>query len=886
MSDLTVHPEGIHPKIHTKSSPNLQTPWQKQIFRYIDGTRYQLMSMALLMLSLFLAVSFTCGNVPDSENDALYALLIVIFSIFLCEVIILCVVQDKYLFSFFFWMDCLGTLSILLDVGWITKSFISHNGSDGSSARVLRATRAAKLGARYGRLMRLLKILRFFKYVPCLSKKEEQQEPTMSAVRRVSNELSLLLAQRVAGLVMLLVIVIPFLQFQQTDYSFNAWINSLKSLAKNETTTAYDINYAAAQFQQFYRYKTAKLISLHVDSPHLPDSPFKFDYFVRSVIRADNMVTFIKPFKVSGGPTAAKPFQVKAIVDFTVENQQDSMFSILVIVLVIIVLIGFSTSFQRAVDQLIVVPLDHMMKTLRSSAVVMLKSMKAISAADEEKNRDRFNEGGIDDADSDLDGELETALLEKMVEKLSNLASHIIPTEVVVSDTIDKGTANWLNESFGQTHDAKLHNLEVVDEYTERARLHNISSRQSLVSRSELNSWDFDVLRYTNEQLNEIFLYLFDICNFFESFQVPVEVFKEFLGEISLRYLGSNSYHNFQHGCDVCHTTYRLISASRLNVAFSQLELYSIMVAALAHDVGHPGLNNAFLVKSKHELALRHNDKSPLENMHCAVLYDILSKQSCNVFVGLTENDWRESRKIVITSILGTDMTHHFEQISKAQVFLDVHGEDTQSFCRGESGIMECFSDEKNRLLLLELILHSADVSNPFKDFDVCARWADLVVEEFVQQGDKERLAHFEVSPMMDRDTIVLCNMQMGFVEFVVSPLITTLIKIFPLLFDIGLTMTRNFRCWGERRKTELRASLIEGGAGPTAASGAVEEDCRKLEDRIVKFEEKMSFVEEIKILYQSSGSPSGRRMSLWVPTTPTVSTEEAHAASPLKRES
>ena len=47
-----------------------------------------------------------------------------------------------------------------------------------------------------------------------------------------------------------------------------------------------------------------------------------------------------------------------------------------------------------------------------------------------------------------------------------------------------------------------------------------------------------------------------------------------------------------------------------------------------------------------------------------------------------------------------------------------------------------------------------------------------IVQQEFCLQGDKEKSMGLEVSPMCDRDTISLCNMQMGFIEFVVAPLI------------------------------------------------------------------------------------------------------------------
>lgn len=54
-----------------------------------------------------------------------------------------------------------------------------------------------------------------------------------------------------------------------------------------------------------------------------------------------------------------------------------------------------------------------------------------------------------------------------------------------------------------------------------------------------------------------------------------------------------------------------------------------------------------------------------------------------------------------------------------------------------------CLNDDKNRSFVMELVLHCSDISNPFKPFAICAKWADLVVEEFCLQGDKERSEGF-----------------------------------------------------------------------------------------------------------------------------------------------
>jgi cAMP-specific phosphodiesterase 4 len=102
---------------------------------------------------------------------------------------------------------------------------------------------------------------------------------------------------------------------------------------------------------------------------------------------------------------------------------------------------------------------------------------------------------------------------------------------------------------------------------------------------------------------------------------------------------------------------------------------------------------------------------------------------------------------------------------------LEVNGNDIRSYLSDQKDCIECFNDENKRLFILEVTLHCADISNPIKPFDVGYAWAELIAEEFFQQGDREKREGLEVSPTMDRDVINLANMQLGFLEFVVAPL-------------------------------------------------------------------------------------------------------------------
>lgn len=49
-----------------------------------------------------------------------------------------------------------------------------------------------------------------------------------------------------------------------------------------------------------------------------------------------------------------------------------------------------------------------------------------------------------------------------------------------------------------------------------------------------------------------------------------------------------------------------------------------------------------------------------MENHHCAMMFAILSRKGCNVLAGLQPEEQRHLRKVVISSILCTDMVNHF----------------------------------------------------------------------------------------------------------------------------------------------------------------------------------------------------------------------------------
>jgi len=92
-----------------------------------------------------------------------------------------------------------------------------------------------------------------------------------------------------------------------------------------------------------------------------------------------------------------------------------------------------------------------------------------------------------------------------------------------------------------------------------------------------------------------------------------------------------NSYHNSTHGADVAASLVYFVSNSSILDALTSIESLAVILSALGHDVGHPGMNNRFLVFNRDRLAIKYNDQSILENMHIAKLYKLMGETDSNV---------------------------------------------------------------------------------------------------------------------------------------------------------------------------------------------------------------------------------------------------------------
>ena len=91
-----------------------------------------------------------------------------------------------------------------------------------------------------------------------------------------------------------------------------------------------------------------------------------------------------------------------------------------------------------------------------------------------------------------------------------------------------------------------------------------------------------------------------------------------FLYSITKQYHTTTLYHNSIHGADVTQTIslFFLNSNAEEICSTNVLDLLSILISALGHDIGHPGFINNFQINASTDLALTYNDISCFENFH------------------------------------------------------------------------------------------------------------------------------------------------------------------------------------------------------------------------------------------------------------------------------
>lgn len=219
----------------------------------------------------------------------------------------------------------------------------------------------------------------------------------------------------------------------------------------------------------------------------------------------------------------------------------------------------------------------------------------------------------------------------------------------------------------------------------------------------------------------------------------------------------------------------------------------TLLISAIGHDVGHPGVNNAFLVALNAPLAQLYNDRSVLESFHCAAYSQILRRFWPAAFADAG------MRKLMINSILATDMGLHFKYMQDLGNLQAKLSHNKNSLDGWTLKVQEEYRD-----LACGLLIKCADISNVVsalfrthallcancgyqaRKFDVASQWATILTDEFSNQGIMETELQIPTQlfggPPVRDNIVKMGESQIGFMNIFAYPLFESVTAVLPAM--------------------------------------------------------------------------------------------------------
>lgn len=340
--------------------------------------------------------------------------------------------------------------------------------------------------------------------------------------------------------------------------------------------------------------------------------------------------------------------------------------------------------------------------------------------------------------------------------------------------------------------------------------LSKVPRLQALVS-----TWAFSTLDLPEEDLIDcavvIFKHVLTLPGT-EEWGISDEELFSFVDAIRRLYYTTNPYHNFRHAVDVLQAVFfMLLSAAAfpamnedcptfvsigcpiLGVLLTPKYILGACIVGIGHDVGHPGVNNAFLVSTRAPLALLYNDRSVLENLHCAALGRIL-------FQKWPATQESSMRKIIIELLLSTDMALHFDYMSRfkemATICLETRKEVASEGPKPDPVEIPAATLDKYKVTLFSALIKCGDISNVARPFTISRGWSHALLREFFNQARLEKTMGIPVTKNFDPEQTRQADSQTFFINLFAAPLFNSLEQVLPNLVPISQTILSNRDTW------------------------------------------------------------------------------------------
>jgi hypothetical protein len=242
-----------------------------------------------------------------------------------------------------------------------------------------------------------------------------------------------------------------------------------------------------------------------------------------------------------------------------------------------------------------------------------------------------------------------------------------------------------------------------------------------------------------------------------------------------------NSFHNFEHASHVTQSVSKLMSRIvtsddidykdlqyKKKSSVSQLHKYTFGItsdpitqfactfSALIHDVDHPGLPNATLVKEGTDIAKLYDYKSVAEQNSVELAWNLLMEdqfQELRALIYTNQEELVRFRQLVVNAVMATDIADkelaelRRDRWDKAFHGDEELGQDSRSSLFEEDPSASTFnispsvSEESNRkaTIVIEHLIQASDVAHTMQHWHVYIKWNEKLFHEMYRAYEEGR---------------------------------------------------------------------------------------------------------------------------------------------------
>mmetsp|Transcript_8812 Transcript_8812/g.13189 ORF Transcript_8812/g.13189 Transcript_8812/m.13189 type:complete len:887 (-) Transcript_8812:178-2838(-) len=291
--------------------------------------------------------------------------------------------------SFYFWLDCIATASLIFEINWIIGDAVETD--DQSSLKSARAGRASRAGARAGRIVRLVRMVKLYKYFKTqakneegtqihstsfesgggvvaqsrretINKKEETTDVDLSALAAESHvgaAMSDLTTRRVIVLVLVMLIAIPLMSYSTSDFAPSFGTQMVHRMAKENISNPGEYNdgflIALSNVE-----RNLDVVKLSINK----------DVYIHRKGRLDNLRSVEQiTYEFTGKATtpSGDVMKVKTVGIFDKKDsiQSTAEFGIYMTIFILFLLVVGTYFFSTDVNRLVIIPIEKMVSLVQ-----------------------------------------------------------------------------------------------------------------------------------------------------------------------------------------------------------------------------------------------------------------------------------------------------------------------------------------------------------------------------------------------------------------------------------------------------------------------------------------------------------------------------------------